>query len=338
VRKKPASSKHGWLTHAWIIRLPSSEAESTASEIFGELYVSKYAWNERGVWCGRMEKVAPVAYITHPVDNNDEVCEIVCTTSKTYHFKPSNIAVEVENLKSKKLKTVNLRKARKWWEEQSSKLKMLKNNIITDAINLASEDFPQLVLFMLRTIRLEHEGNVPEMPTPENPIFKIISLFSQQEEILENVIEPGSSSVGKKRGKRAVDGTEAMKNLENQIIPLSNEDIASQTDHTPQSKKSKVDKADRRCPQPSQEEIDAGFVFGRNFTFHVSMERVRPPTLETTNQRILSEENAGTVYSKLRSGEISGSTLLTLRPVSYTCPSDSEHNETREVVFLEKGE
>ena len=39
--------------------------------------------------------------------------------------------------------------------------------------------------------------------------------------------------MGKKMGKRAVDGTEAIKNFENQIIPLSNEDIASQTDHTP---------------------------------------------------------------------------------------------------------
>jgi hypothetical protein len=103
---------------------------------------------------------------------------------------------------------------------------------------------------MLQAMRIEHEGNVPEMPTPENPIFKIISSFSQREEILENVIELGSSSVGKKRGKRPMDGIEAMKNIENQIIPLSNEDITSQTDHTPQSKKGKVDKADRRCPQP----------------------------------------------------------------------------------------
>ena len=86
---------------------------------------------------------------------------------------------------------------------------------------------------MLQIIRVEQEGNVPKMPTPVNPIFKIVSSFSQQEEVLENIIELGSASVGKKMGKRAVDGTEAIKNFENQIIPLSNEDIASQTDHTP---------------------------------------------------------------------------------------------------------
>jgi hypothetical protein len=66
------------------------------------------------------------------------------------------------------------------------------------------------------------------------------------------------------------------------------------------------------------------------------MEKVRPSTLETTNQRILSEENARTVYSKLRSGEISSSTLLTLRPISYTFPSDSEQNETRVIVFQKR--
>jgi hypothetical protein len=66
------------------------------------------------------------------------------------------------------------------------------------------------------------------------------------------------------------------------------------------------------------------------------MERVRPPTLETTNQRILNKKNARTMYSKLRSGEINGFTLLTLRPVSYASPSDSKHNETREVVFQKR--
>ena len=66
------------------------------------------------------------------------------------------------------------------------------------------------------------------------------------------------------------------------------------------------------------------------------MEKVRPPTLETTNQRILSEENARIVYSKLRSGEINSSILLTLRPVSYTFPSDSEQNETHEFVFQKR--
>ena len=97
-----------------------------------------------------------------------------------------------------------------------------------------------------------------------------------------------------------------------------------------------MDKDDRRCLQLSQEEIDVGIVFGRNFTFQVSMEIMRPSTLETTNQRILNEENARTMYSKLQSRKISRSTLLTLRLISYTSLGDSDYNEICEVVFQKK--
>ena len=172
---------------------------------------------------------------------------------------------------------------------------MLKTDIIIDAISLAPKDFSQLHQFMLQAIHAEYEGQVLEMPTPENLIFKVVSSFFQREEIPKIVNEPGSSSTGKKWGKKTADGREASKNMENQIIPLPNEDIASQTNQTPQSKKGKVDKADRRCPQSSQEEIDVGFVFGRNFIFQVSMERVKPPTLKTTNQKIMSEKNTKTI-------------------------------------------
>jgi hypothetical protein len=88
---------------------------------------------------------------------------------------------------------------------------------------------------------------------------------------------------------------------------------------------------DWRCSQLSQEEIDAGFVFGRSFIFQVSMEKVKPLSLETTNQRILSAENARTVYLKLQSGEINASALLTLRLVSYTLPDNGMDNGTSEV-------
>jgi hypothetical protein len=56
------------------------------------------------------------------------------TLEKNISSKISNI---VANIKFKKLKTVNLRKARRWWNEQSNTLKILKTNIITDAMSLA---------------------------------------------------------------------------------------------------------------------------------------------------------------------------------------------------------
>ena len=76
----------------------------------------------------------------------------------------------------------------------------------------------------------------------------------------------------------------------------------------------------------------------------VFMEKVRPPSLETTTQRILSVENARTVYLKLQSREINASTLLTLHPVSYTLPNNGMDNcgfevclkkRISKIVFLE---
>jgi hypothetical protein len=39
---------------------------------------------------------------------------------------------------------------------------------------------------------------------------------------------------------------------------------------------------------PSQDEIDEGYVYGRNFSFIKDMNHVRPPTDGFTNQRVLN--------------------------------------------------
>jgi hypothetical protein len=178
-------------------------------------------------------------------------------------------------------------------------LKLLKTDIVTDTISLAPEEMAQLEQFILRCVRAKREGSLLDMPLLGSSILKVISCFSQLEQMEEETIEPSSSSGSKKRVKRAANATQPAVNLETQIIPLSNDDIAFQTKASQQSKKGRTDRVDRRCPQPSQEEVDASFIFGRNFIFKVSMEKVRPPPLETTNQRILSAENARTVYLKL---------------------------------------
>ena len=76
--------------------------------MFVDLYVFKYAWIERGVWCGRMDKVVAVTRIIHPVARNEDICELQCSNGKAYHFMIGNISAEVKNTKSKKLKTLNL--------------------------------------------------------------------------------------------------------------------------------------------------------------------------------------------------------------------------------------
>jgi hypothetical protein len=44
---------------------------------------------------------------------------------------------------------------------------------------LASKDLVELKKFIVQSICTEHERNVLEMLTPDNLIFKVISLFSQ---------------------------------------------------------------------------------------------------------------------------------------------------------------
>jgi hypothetical protein len=70
-------------------------------------------------------------------------------------------------------------------------------------MSLAPSDVAQLEQFMLRSIRTEHEGNVPELPSLESPIFKVISSFSQREEMVESGNDPGSSSGGEEVGKES---------------------------------------------------------------------------------------------------------------------------------------
>ena len=137
------------------------------------------------------------------------------------------------------------------------------------------------------------------MPSLGSSILKVVSFFSQRDQMEKESTKPRSSSRSKKRERRTTNASQVPNSLENQIIPLLNDDIASQIEQSHQSKKGRIDKVVRRCLQPSQKEIDTRFVFGKNFIFQVSMEKVRPPSLETINQQILSAENAMTIYLKL---------------------------------------
>ena len=72
---------------------------------------------------------------------------------------------------------------------------------------------------------------------------------------------------------------------------------------------------------PSQDEIDEGYVYGRDFSFKVDMNHVRPPTDDFTNQRILNIENAKKIYKALRDKYIIDSSWITLCPMFYKDPN-----------------
>ena len=93
--------------------------------------------------------------------------------------------------------------------------------------------------------------------------------------------------------------------------------------------------ADVHCIFPSQVEIDDGFVFGRSFKFEMSMGMVRRRALETTNQRILNEDNAWKIYTRLCGGEINDSTWLTLSLVLFTSPFELQNGTGCNLYFKE---
>ena len=62
---------------------------------------------------------------------------------------------------------------------------------------------------------------------------------------------------------------------------------------------------------PGQNEIDEGYVYGRDFSFIIDMNSIRPPTNGFTNQRVLNIRNAKKIYKALRKKHIVDSSWIT---------------------------
>jgi hypothetical protein len=71
--KKTPLTKHGWLMHSCILRIPPCGDDDNISNVYVELHVSKYAWTEKGIWCGRMDKVGSVTRIIHHMDGKEDL-------------------------------------------------------------------------------------------------------------------------------------------------------------------------------------------------------------------------------------------------------------------------
>ena len=84
---------------------------------------------------------------------------------------------------------------------------------------------------------------------------------------------------------------------------------------------------------PSQDEIDKGYIFGKDFSFMVDTDHVRTPTNGYTNQRVLNMKNAEKVYNALRSRQLVENHWITLRPMYYKDPSS---NAEAEIYFTGK--
>jgi hypothetical protein len=67
----------------------------------------------------------------------------------------------------------------------------------------------------------------------------------------------------------------------------------------------------------TQAEVDSGYVFGKEFSFHVNITNVKPTSNILTNQRILNIANTEVVYKKLKEAQLNESHVMTLRPMEY---------------------
>jgi hypothetical protein len=60
-------------------------------------------------------------------------------------------------------------------------LKVLKTNIVIDAMKLAPGKMGELEQFMLQCVRAERDGIVADISTPSSSILKVVSYYFQRE-------------------------------------------------------------------------------------------------------------------------------------------------------------
>jgi hypothetical protein len=75
---------------------------------------------------------------------------------------------------------------------------------------------------------------------------------------------------------------------------------------------------------PTQAEIDSGYVFDKEFSFHMDIANVRPASNILTNQRVLNIANAEAMYKRLKEAQFNESHIMTLRPMEYLQSDDGE--------------
>ena len=191
-------SKNGFVDRGWMLNIQNDEDEAI-------LYISIHAWNARGVWCGKMEKMKAVIHIVHHVAEASEagICEVQYEYGKCFYLRTSNIANEVEK-PSRKMKTTNLVKPHKWWDEMDKQMQLLQASLMAFANSLTTEEDQMLERFMIEWARKEANGEVPTKDSLDqsSPIQKVILFFSQCAQLSEVVEEHASSSKGKKQGRQ----------------------------------------------------------------------------------------------------------------------------------------
>ena len=129
-----------------------------------------------------------ITRIVHPIAEALEagICEVQCENGKCFYLKTSNIANEVEK-PSRKMKTTNLAKPRKWWDEMDKQMQVLRASLMAFANNLTTKEDQMLERFKIECTRKEANGKVPTEDSLDesNSIQKAISFFLNVHNCLE---------------------------------------------------------------------------------------------------------------------------------------------------------
>ena len=90
---------------------------------------------------------------------------------------------------------------------------------------------------------------------------------------------------------------------------------------------------------PTEREYKAGYIWGYDTMFNVSIDSIRKVENAETNHRVLMEWRVNDMYKRLKGSEAKGVSAVTLRPIAYRYDSVNDEGETvlEEVPFSREG-
>ena len=306
------------------------------------LKISTYPWMENKVWCSKawskreiVQKIVTPAY-THDLDS----CEIFVVSKASnaiysYVLKCANIIGDVVDVDG--MKVVGIPKARKWWKKLSDSEKLIRTSMLEVYRGLSPLEEEKLIEYMdsyqrFQTRVVDSLSSEPHMQEPEEPSKDVrwrgtLSFPYERAMDVDSQLELIVCSQTPSHLRE--EDTRFELTAKNLVTPTQ----GSNAQHS-KDKGRKLVSSHTQCSledsfnPPSQAEIDEGYVYGRDFSFIVDMNHVRPPTDGFTNQHVLNIENAKKVYKALRDKHIVDSSWIILRSMFYKDPNGGTSEAT----------
>jgi hypothetical protein len=327
--------ENGW----WILRIDSVPM----------LQLSDFPWQQKGIWCGLSHTTRIIAKVVDFVADEQGLCEVFMKGFQKGN--PSSFVLRSQNMMNSldvldSLKFTGLPKVRKWWDALSNEQQVLREDIVRKVSLLMAPEIDRLNIYMSQYERaqiLNPESSIVDREFSssalEDEVIKEgLSYFSERSHTILRLTTIPASNVasGSKRKKTSrlsqsqvgvqdgVESTglsefdfEAEPEVINQVRPRGTKLLSDGKMLFSLVKKDML-------VLPTQAEIDSGYVFGKEFSFHVDIANVRPASNILTNQHVLNIANVEAVYKRLKEVQFNESHVMTFRPMEYLQPDDGE--------------